>query len=70
VKRGMEPGMTQAWVELGFGLEPVVMYVQKEILNDFPVDFQKLYDRANMRFWNNDLNLRHKSINDRQNTIF
>ena len=70
LEMGMEPGMTKAWFDLGFGSEPVAMYVQRDILNDFPVDFQKLHDRANMQFWNNDVNLRHESVNERQNTIF
>jgi len=29
-----------------------------------------LYNKANMQFWNNDVNLRHPSVNNRQNTIF
>ena len=67
---GMEPGMTKAWFALGYDKWPVVMYVKKDIFECFPLDFQKLYDNANMQFWNNDPDLRHPSINDRQNTIF
>jgi len=67
---GMEPGMTKAWFELGFGKWSVVMYVKEDTLDSFPIDFQELYNKANMQFWNNDANLRHPSINNRQNTIF
>jgi len=71
VNKGMEPGMTQAWFDLGLGDSTVVvMYVKKEINKHFPLDFQGLYNMANMQFWNNDVNLRHASVNNRQNTIF
>lgn len=68
---GMEPGMSKAWFDLGFGdSQLVVMYVKKDIEKHLPLDFQGLYNMANMQFWNNDINLRHQSVNDRQNTIF
>lgn len=74
VGMGMEPGMTKAWTDLGFVHQyPVVMYVSKTILpntEEDSIDFQDLYNRANMQFWNNDETLRHPSINQRQNTIF
>jgi hypothetical protein len=69
-KMGMEPGMTKAWLALGFDKYPAAVYVQKNIFDSFPLNFQKLHDNANMRFWNNDVTLRHSSINDRKNTLF
>ena len=68
---GLEPGLTKAWFELGINKEyDVLIYLKNELLNSKHITYEDFYKNANMQFWNNDENLRHKSINDRQNTIF
>jgi hypothetical protein len=68
---GMEPGLTKAWFDLQlYNRYDVATYVRPDTLDHLPLDFDKFYHMANMQFWNNDVNLRHPSINDRKNTIF
>ncbi len=68
---GIEPGLTQSWFDLKFNEQfDVATYVKPQTITKLPIDLNKFYHMANMQFWNNDVNLRHPSINERKNTIF
>ena len=68
---GMEPALTKAWFDLGYGMiHSVLIYVKPDIFSAMPLDIDKFYHQANMQFWNNTPALRHQSINNRMNTIF
>ncbi len=67
---GIEVAMTHAWFELHKDKEyDAVIYVKNDTLDRLPLNLNRFYRTANMQFWNNNPNLRHKSIS-RQNTIF
>lgn len=72
---GVETAMSKAWFDLGMcDKYEVLIYLKNEILDDIrmgkKITVLDFYNYANINFWNNDINLRHKSINNRLSTIF
>lgn len=71
---GVEGGMTKAWFDKNSGNNyEVLIYLKNEILDDIAVgkviNVLDFYNYANMNFWNNDKNLRHNSIVNKNNSV-
>lgn len=68
---GLEPGLSKAWFELGINNEyDVCVYLKNELHDISNITYTELHKNANMNFRDNDINLRHPSINERLNTLF
>ena len=72
---GVESAMTYSWFDMKYNeLYNVLIYVKRNILEKVrrneKITIHDFINGANMNFWNNDKNLKHKSINGRKNTIF
>lgn len=73
--KGVETAMSNAWFEMAMDKKyEVLIYLKNEIIDDIKsgkkISVLDFYNYANMNFWNNDINLRHKSIDNRINTTF
>ncbi len=70
---GIEPATTKAWFDLKYDQSHHVgLYLKskiKPILGAGKADIATIHNHAQMRFWNNDVSLRHPSINNRENSI-
>lgn len=69
---GLEPGLSNAWFDMKFNEKyDIAIYVKNETLDYIgQLDFELMYYFACMQFWNNNVDFRHPSINNRRNTIF
>jgi hypothetical protein len=70
----IEAGLTKAWFDLSYDKKyEVLIYVNNQILDDIvsgkKITVLDFYNYANMNFWNNDKNLRHPSVEGRDNNV-
>lgn len=67
---GVEPAMTEGWFILGFDKNlDTFVYVDAKILEEKPTNLEDFHTFAQMNFFNNDVSLRHPSINNRENSL-
>lgn len=67
--KGIETFFSKSWFDLKFDEEyEVLIYVKNNTLSKLPMSLNDFYYQANMNYWNNDNNLKHYSINFRENS--